>query len=87
MIKQITPKELMDKIKTNSITLIDVRTIEENQELRIPNSLHKPLDTFNPKEIINITKNEICIYCRSGKRSMSACLRLEKLIIILYIII
>ncbi len=73
--KKISPeaaKEQMDKNK-NSI-LLDVRTEEEYEEIHIPESILIPLDTLEASaEEQMIDKSiPIFIYCRSGRRSVTA---------------
>ncbi|MBI5730608.1 MAG: rhodanese-like domain-containing protein [Ignavibacteriales bacterium] len=64
----------------NSI-LLDVRTLEENKSLRIPNSklidIHKP--NF-PDQIEKLDRSKsYLIYCRSGSRSHSACRQMKNM--------
>ena len=56
--------------------VLDVRTPEEFENARIPNS--KNIDFYNPQnfmlEIEKLDKdNNYYVYCRSGKRSYAAC--------------
>lgn len=61
--------------------LIDVRTLEENKSLRIPNSknidLHKP-NFADQIEKLNRSQSYL-IYCRSGSRSHSACQQMKRM--------
>lgn len=73
---EISAVEVNEKI-TNEQTfnLIDVRTPEENAELKIPNSKLMVLDDLaemiiNDEEIA--FNDEIVVYCRSGNRSKTA---------------
>ena len=64
----------------NSI-LIDVRTLEENKTLSIPNS--KLIDIHKPNFIDQIEKldrsKSYFVYCRSGRRSHSACRQMKSM--------
>ncbi|MCX6173496.1 MAG: rhodanese-like domain-containing protein [Ignavibacteriales bacterium] len=61
--------------------LLDVRTLEENKTLRIPNS--KLIDIHKPNFLDQIRKldrsKSYFIYCRSGSRSYSACRQMKSL--------
>ena len=56
--------------------IIDVRTPEEFEELRLPNSIN--IDFYNPQdfmqELEKLDKNKVYyIYCRTGSRSANTC--------------
>jgi len=56
--------------------IIDVRTSEEFEELRLPNSIN--IDFYNPQdfmqELEKLDKNKVYyIYCRTGSRSANTC--------------
>jgi len=56
--------------------IIDVRTSEEFEQLRLPNSIN--IDFYNPQdfmqELEKLDKNKIYyIYCRTGSRSANTC--------------
>ncbi len=61
--------------KTENAVLIDVRTLEEHQEVRIPNALL--IDFYKENFIDEISKLdrelEYFVYCRRGIRSVKAC--------------
>jgi len=64
----------LNEIKDNII--LDVRTFEESNQKRIPNS--KLLDIASPSDFIKglnalDKKKSYFIYCRSGNRSSQAC--------------
>jgi phage shock protein E len=65
-------KELL--VSDSSVILLDVRTIAENYELRIPGSTLIPLDTLEAKAESLLANKEvkIIVYCRSGNRSKEA---------------
>ena len=56
------------------IILLDVRTVEENEQSRIPGSMLIPLDELAAKapELLKDKASTIFIYCRSGNRSATA---------------
>tara|TARA_B110000196_G_scaffold276651_1_gene254749 strand:- start:126 stop:446 length:321 start_codon:yes stop_codon:yes gene_type:complete len=56
--------------------IIDVRTSEEFEEVRLPNSIN--IDFYNPQdfmqELEKLDKNKAYyIYCRTGSRSANTC--------------
>lgn len=52
--------------------LIDVRTLPERSALSIPDSEHIPLDQLGKQISVFDKETQYLIYCRSGKRSMTA---------------
>ena len=76
----ISSEELKNKLNTSEkIILVDVREPEEHQAYNIGGIL-LPLGNVLSMQIdpIEDYKNEqVICYCRSGKRSMQACLMLE----------
>jgi phage shock protein E len=58
----------------SSIILLDVRTVAEYKEIRIPGALLIPLDTLKVQSSVLLSDKEatIVIYCRSGNRSKEA---------------
>lgn len=66
-IKLINPQDLMKKLIHESIYLVDVRELEEYNFGHIYTAILKPSSQFNPQEWLD--KNNIILYCRSGKRS------------------
>jgi rhodanese-related sulfurtransferase len=61
-------------LNDSSVILLDVRTLQEYQEVRIPNALLIPLDTLRAMagEKLADKDAKIIIYCRSGNRSKQA---------------
>ena len=59
---------------TENTVLIDVRTLPEYLENRIPDSILMPYDTmmFNIEEVVPDKDTEIIVYCRTGRRSAIA---------------
>jgi rhodanese-related sulfurtransferase len=73
--KKITAKQGQELLQNDSsVILLDVRTVEENKDLRIPNSLLIPLDTLKAKagDLLLDKNATIIVYCRSGNRSKEA---------------
>ena len=63
-------------------TILDVRTVEEFENSRIPDS--KNIDFYNPQnfiqEIEKLDKNiSYYIYCRTGVRSANSCALMKEL--------
>lgn len=75
--KHISPQELQEKLKTGTITLIDVREPAEHREMRIPGACLIPQDHLSGDKLPKGAKC-IVLHCRSGKRSVAAC---EKLLL------
>jgi rhodanese-related sulfurtransferase len=73
---EISPTEVNQKLTENQeFHLIDVRTPEENAEIKIPNSQLMVLDNLAEMIINNediAFNDEIIVYCRSGNRSKTA---------------
>lgn len=76
----IEASELKSRLDANeSVHLIDVRQPEEHHEYNIGGIL-LPLGnimTMQFDEIEHLKDQEVICYCRSGQRSMNACLILE----------
>ena len=72
-------EKMMNEDK-NSI-LLDVRTLEENKAIRIPNT--KLIDIHKTNFIDHIEKlnrsKSYFIYCRSGSRSYTACKQMKNM--------
>lgn len=77
MIKECTVKELREKLTSKEkIQFIDCRENVEWNEAHIQGVNHLPLSEFEARfEAILTDKNSpIVIHCKSGKRSMNACM-------------
>lgn len=77
MIKEINVQELKEKIDNKeNFVFIDCREQDEWNEAHIPGATLVPLSKFEEKyESALPDKNAaIVIQCRSGKRSMNACM-------------
>ncbi|MBI2400518.1 MAG: rhodanese-like domain-containing protein, partial [Deltaproteobacteria bacterium] len=70
--ERITAQELKAMIDAKeNVVLIDVRTPQEHKEAHIPGSILMPLDTLGSVDKLPGNGKHI-IYCRSGKRSLTA---------------
>lgn len=80
--QNITVEELKSRIDAGEkINLIDVREPHEYAEFNIGGKL-VPLGTIQAMQtddIEDLKNEEVIIHCRSGKRSVTACLFLETL--------
>jgi phage shock protein E len=73
--KKITAKQGLEMLQSDSsVILLDVRTVAENKEIRIPGSLLIPLDSLKSQvsSLISDKNSKIILYCRSGNRSKEA---------------
>ncbi|OGO78068.1 MAG: sulfurtransferase [Clostridiales bacterium GWB2_37_7] len=79
-IKTISPKNAYERLKSEKdIVLLDVRTMEEYKEKRIPNSINIPLNLLAQVEKkIPDKEQTIFVYCLSGNRSNTASKILNK---------
>ncbi|MCX7842091.1 MAG: rhodanese-like domain-containing protein [Clostridia bacterium] len=71
----ISPQEAKKRLESDkTIILLDVRTVEENLEKRIPNSVLIPVDVIDKEAEKRLPDKdaEIFVYCRSGRRSVIA---------------
>jgi alkaline phosphatase D len=69
----ISPDELKQLLKDESVVLIDVREVDEFQSVRIQGALNYPMSTFSIEEIQKIANGrEIVFHCHSGYRSSVA---------------
>lgn len=74
-IKTIDVHELKSKMESESdFCLIDVRELEEWQDIRIPGALHIPKDQISvtiQTKVVDQTR-PVYLHCRSGVRSLYA---------------
>ncbi len=78
----IGPEEAKKRIESEKgIVLLDVRTQEEYDEKHIPNSLLIPVDVIEKEapEKLHDKNAAIFVYCRSGRRSVTASEALVKM--------
>lgn len=69
-------QELFDKGDT---VLVDVREPYEYNDCRIPGSINIPVSVLTKRAAGIDGKKTVIVYCASGRRSVKACLMLEKL--------
>lgn len=77
MIKEIEVQDLKVKLdKGEKLYFIDCREQEEWDEAHIPGATLIPLSEFQQKyeSVLKEKDAQIVIQCRSGKRSMNACM-------------
>jgi rhodanese-related sulfurtransferase len=74
----IHPADLAERSSAKQITLIDVRTPTEFEEIHVEGARNVPLDQLDPKAVSAKCADSECIYviCRSGSRGKQACERL-----------
>ncbi|RUR12671.1 rhodanese-like domain-containing protein [Legionella sp. km772] len=74
-IKTINAHELKNRMDNNpQLCLIDVRELEEWQEIRIPGALHLPKDeiALQIESYVTDKTQPIYLHCRGGVRSLYA---------------
>ena len=76
--KKITSDEAKKMMETQKVIVVDVRTLEEYNEGHIPNAISIPLETIENKAEAKLKNKDdlILVYCRSGRRSREAALKL-----------
>ncbi len=75
-VKTISCAELYQKILHEPVELIDVRTVEEFNEIRATGARNVPLDRLNPAALIQSRQNAtepLYFICAVGGRSAYAC--------------
>jgi rhodanese-related sulfurtransferase len=76
----VTPEQIKVRLQNGeNLNLVDVREPHENAEFNI-GGLLLPLgkiQTMQIEDIEDLKDQEIICYCRSGQRSMNACMMLE----------
>ncbi len=79
-IRQYSPGELRERMQDRNVVLLDVRTDAERRAQQIRGSLHLPLQQLDRRvqELERYRSKEIICYCRSGNRSLTAALLLQK---------
>ena len=76
--KKITSDEAKNIMSTQKAIVVDVRSLEEYNEGHIPNAISVPLETIENEAEIKLKNKDdlILVYCRSGRRSREAALKL-----------
>ena len=76
--KKITSNEAKKMMETQKVIVVDVRTLEEYNEGHIPNAISVPLETIENEAEAKLKNKDdlILVYCRSGRRSREAALKL-----------
>ena len=76
--KKITLDEAKKMMETQKVIVVDVRTLEEYNEGHIPNAISVPLETIENEAEAKLKNKDalILVYCRSGRRSREAALKL-----------
>ena len=76
--KKITSDEAKKMMETQKVIVVDVRTLEEYNEGHIPNAISVPLETIENEAEAKLKNKDalILVYCRSGRRSREAALKL-----------
>ena len=76
--KKITSDEAKNIMSTQNAIVVDVRSLEEYNEGHIPNAISIPLETIGNEAETKLKNKDdlILVYCRSGRRSREAALRL-----------
>lgn len=80
--EQITVQELKERLdKGEKLNLIDVREPVEYEEFNIGAQLFPlgKIRNMETEEIEHLKNEELIIHCRSGVRSMQACMLLEQM--------
>jgi rhodanese-related sulfurtransferase len=80
--QNISVEELKSRIDAGEkLNLIDCREPHENAEFNIGGQLIPlgKIQSMQIDEIENLKEDEVIVYCRSGNRSMMACLFLDTL--------
>ena len=76
--KKIASDEAKKMMETQKVIVVDVRTLEEYNEGHIPNAISVPLETIENEAEVKLKNKDdlILVYCRSGRRSREAALKL-----------
>ena len=78
--KNISVKELKERLAAGEqLNLLDVREPDENAAFNIGGKLYPlgKIQSMQVDELEDWKEREIIVYCRSGNRSMRACMFLE----------
>jgi rhodanese-related sulfurtransferase len=72
-IREISPKTLKSWLDNGSAILIDVRDLEEYEDVRIPGSLLVPVEGCGPAMLPHNPDKKIVFHCHKGARGQKAC--------------
>lgn len=73
MFNDVTLEELKNGLADGSIVAVDVREADEYAAGHIEGALFNPLSAFDPSRLpAPETGRRVVIYCRSGRRSITA---------------
>ena len=78
----ITPEEVKQRLDAGEkLNLVDVREPYENVEFNIGGKLVPlgKIQTMQIEDIEDLKEEEVIVHCRSGKRSMMACMILDQM--------
>ena len=70
-IQELTPSQVQEALRAQSIVLVDVREPAEHAAEQIEGSILNPLSRFDPTALPTGDK-QVVLYCRSGMRSGKA---------------
>ncbi len=78
---EVTPRQAREGLAAGSLLLVDCRTLPEWDLVRIPNSIHIPLDEIEKRadEVEPAPGQEVAVLCHHGVRSLKAALALRAL--------
>ena len=71
-IDKVTPGEVSDRFFMGQLTLVDVRSEEEFEEVRVPGVLHIPVTEIKGRLAEIPVGHPVAFLCRSGHRSSLA---------------
>ncbi len=77
MFDTITTDELDNRLKANSVPLVDVREVHEYRSGHVPGAVNIPLSLL-PLRASELPAGNLHLICRSGARSAQACLWLAR---------
>jgi rhodanese-related sulfurtransferase len=78
-LREMTPREVKDKLDRKAITLVDVREESEWRAGRIPGAVHVPLSRLEAGAVKIPQDRPVVLHCLSGARSARALAACQKL--------
>ncbi len=78
---ELTPRDAKARLAAGTLLLIDCRTMPEWDLVRVPGSVHIPLDEIEKRhdEVEPLPHQQVAVLCHHGVRSMRAALALRAL--------